>query len=112
MTDLEKRKALSKFCRGRWCDKCPLKSPICRCGCGTHFLLQKTDSDEFDMTEEEINAAYAIAFPKPIISQWELDRLREHEKEYYKLLKERDGLINALTPLIKDIVQLLKEQED
>lgn len=64
MTDLEKRKALCGFCKGRSCNECPLHSPVCRCGCGTHFFTGGHTPCEFDMTEEEINAAYAIAFPE------------------------------------------------
>ena len=41
----------------------------------------------------------------PEISQWELDKLREHEQAYYELLEERNALIDALNPFIIDIVK-------
>lgn len=69
MTDLEKRKVLCGFCKGRSCSECPLHSPVCRCGCGTHFFTGGHTPCEFDMTEEEINAAYAIAFPEPVMTE-------------------------------------------
>jgi len=72
MTDLEKRKALAEFCKGRRCysDKCPLRGKTCRCGCGTHFLV-KNSSGKYEMTEDEINAAYAIVFPEsePVMTE-------------------------------------------
>lgn len=68
MIDLEKREALSKFCKGRSCDGCPLHWPICRCGYGTYFL-NKRDNGEFEMSESEIDAAYAIAFPEPVMTE-------------------------------------------
>lgn len=39
-----------------------MKSPVSRCGCGTHFLDKR--GGEFTMSDEEIESAYAIAFPK------------------------------------------------
>lgn len=64
MTIQEKRKALDKFCDEQGsCMACPLKSPVCRCGVGTHFLNQNFEG-RFEMTGEEIEAAYDIAFPR------------------------------------------------
>lgn len=67
MTDLEKREKLKAFCDAHHCTNCPLRIPTLRCGRGTTFLKKKYDNDdtEFDMSEEEINVAYAIAFPEP-----------------------------------------------
>ena len=63
MTVQKKREALDRFCdRGSSCEECVLKSPVSRCGCGTHFLTKQ--DGEFTMSDEEIESAYAIAFPE------------------------------------------------
>lgn len=46
----------------------------------------------------------------PNISQWEYDRLIEHQKEMYKLYKEQDTIFEAFKPLIKKVIQEMKEQ--
>lgn len=58
------RDALCDFCYGKSCARCALKSPVCRCGCGTHFKTTKRFSDEYDMTDDEIRKAYAVVFRK------------------------------------------------
>ena len=63
METIEKRKELVKFCDTYTdCETCPLNEPVCRCGCGTHFMSWK--NDEYDMSDDEINDAYKIAFPE------------------------------------------------
>lgn len=54
------RRALDEFCEGKNCDGCPLDKPVCRCGCGTHFSHKWGGS--YDMTDDEIRAAYKIVF--------------------------------------------------
>ena len=61
MTIEKMREELDEYCCNRICSRCPLCSPVCRCGCGVHFLT-KTD-DRYEMSDEEIEAAYAVAFP-------------------------------------------------
>ena len=61
MTVEEKRKELVRYCHGKACRDCPLKSPVCRCGMGVHFLTQRKDGS-YDMSDEEINEAYRIVF--------------------------------------------------
>ena len=60
MTTLEKRHALVDYCEGKTCTGCALELPVCRCGCGTHFLV-KVDG-KFTMTDDEIDAAYERVF--------------------------------------------------
>lgn len=60
MTTLEKRHALVDYCDSKTCSGCILESPVCRCGCGTHFLA-KVDG-KFTMTDDEIDSAYARVF--------------------------------------------------
>ena len=43
------------------------------------------------------------------ISDWELTKLKEHEKSYYKLKNEKEDLCSALTPIFK---QLLEDLDD
>ena len=43
------------------------------------------------------------------ISDWRLTELKEHEKSYYELKKEKDDLCSALTPIFK---QLLEDIDD
>lgn len=59
----EMRDELNNFCIGQSCSECSLKSPVCRCGCGTHFKRRYLDG-RYEMSEDEIKAAYAIAFKK------------------------------------------------
>lgn len=54
-----KRSWLDHFCRGRMCYECILNIPTCRCGCGTHFFTMK--DGVYEMTDEEIHLAYALA---------------------------------------------------
>lgn len=61
MTVEEKREKLDAFCSGRTCGDCPLKSPVCKCGCG-HYFTYEPGSGAY-MTDDEINAAYDVAFP-------------------------------------------------
>lgn len=55
----EKRNWLFRFCQGHGCPTCILDKPNCRCGCGTHFKTKT--GGEYDMTDAEINLAYALA---------------------------------------------------
>lgn len=55
----KKRLWLSDFCRRHDCSECILIFPTCRCGCGTHFLAMKDGA--YEMTDEEIHLAYALA---------------------------------------------------
>lgn len=58
----EMRKNLVHFCEQCVnCKSCVLCSPNSRCGCGVHFLTTKVDGS-FDMSDQEIKDAYAIAF--------------------------------------------------
>lgn len=43
----------------------------------------------------------------PNISQWEMDRLKEHEGKMYQHLNEHMNLVNALVPFI---LMVLEEQ--
>lgn len=54
-----KRSWLSHFCSGRMCHECILNRPTCRCGCGTYFTTMKDGA--YEMTDEEIHLAYALA---------------------------------------------------
>lgn len=54
------RHDLYGFCRGKWCTKCPLGGPVCRCGRGTHFLSK--DGGGYTMSDGEIRGAYQIVF--------------------------------------------------
>ena len=67
MTIEEKRKALDKFCDGHvTChDGCPLGGKVCRCGRGAYFTRGADESSY--MTDDEINAAYDIAFGEHLI---------------------------------------------
>jgi hypothetical protein len=63
----EMRNRLYKYCDEKdhhYCRTCPLKKPVCRCGCGTHFLTKKRNSDHYDMSDDEIRDAYKIVFGK------------------------------------------------
>lgn len=52
---------LDRFCHGKNCHSdCPLGGPICRCGCGTHFLSK--EDGRYTMSDGEIRDAYRIAF--------------------------------------------------
>lgn len=63
MTIQEKREALDRFCDGVGpCSGCPLKGRVCRCGRGVSFLSK--ENGVYEMTDEEIEAAYDIAFPR------------------------------------------------
>lgn len=54
------RDALYDYCYTKEsCSKCPLDTPVCRCGCGTHFLTKR--GDLYEMTDDEIRAAYEVA---------------------------------------------------
>lgn len=58
------RKELKIFCDKKYvCFSCPLSSPVCRCGCGTHFLSKRGDGS-YDMSDDEIRDAYAVAFKR------------------------------------------------
>lgn len=62
MTVEEKREKLDVFCNTQQlCNSCPLKAPVCKCGCGYYFTIGP--GEEGYMTDDEINAAYEIAFP-------------------------------------------------
>lgn len=54
------RRALYDFCEDKSCDVCPLNSPVCRCGCDTHFL--EKISGRYCMTDDEIRDAYKVVF--------------------------------------------------
>ena len=43
------------------CNNCVLKSPVCECGNGVHFLTKNSDGT-YAMSDEEIIEAYNIAF--------------------------------------------------
>ena len=62
MTVEEKRKKLSEFCELHSCTACILRMPVCRCGCDTTFL--KKIDNRYEMSDGEIEAAYAVVFPK------------------------------------------------
>ena len=59
-TTFEKRKLLTEFCHNKLCSSCCLNDAS-RCGRGVHFETITLGS--FNMTDEEIAYAYAIAFP-------------------------------------------------
>lgn len=52
------RQLLIDYCRDTHCNQCPLKSPVCRCGCGTFFDARHAGSTEYDMAPQEIKDAY------------------------------------------------------
>ena len=58
-TAKRKRSWLDNFCREHGCGECILAYPTCRCGCGTFFTAMKDGA--YEMTDEEINLAYALA---------------------------------------------------
>ncbi len=63
--DVEKmRDELLDHCHNNLCSLtgCPLEGEICRCGRGTNFKKTKPDGT-YDMTDDEIIAAYKIVFP-------------------------------------------------
>lgn len=39
------------------------------------------------------------------ISDWRLTELKEHEKRYYELQKEKDDLCSALTPIFQQLLE-------
>ncbi len=39
------------------------------------------------------------------ISDWRLTELKEHEKSYYELQKEKDDLCSALTPIFQQLLE-------
>ena len=45
------------------------------------------------------------------ISKYALDKLEECQKEYYKLLAEREDIKRALKPLIAEILFELQEED-
>lgn len=47
----------------------------------------------------------------PEISKYELDLLKIHEKEYYDLLAKWNQMVDALKPLVKEIVDEIREDE-
>lgn len=58
----EMRKRLDAFCEDHTCHlNCPLSGPVCRCGRGGYFTHEP--GDPAYMEDEEIVAAYNIAFP-------------------------------------------------
>ena len=59
----EMRKSLDRFCHGKNCIGCLLDEPVCRCGCGAHFLSKRSDGS-YDMSDDEIRKAYAVAFKR------------------------------------------------
>lgn len=62
----EMRHKLTRFCNNYDdCDHCVLYDTVYRCGYGTHFLTTKRDGS-YDMSDEEIKDAYAIAFKKKV----------------------------------------------
>lgn len=57
----EMRNALFAYCDTKpCCEACALDAPVCRCGCGTHFLIK--NAGRYVMTDDEIRAAYKVAF--------------------------------------------------
>lgn len=54
-----KRSWLRNFCHEHRCSECILNYPTCRCGCGTFFTTMKDGA--YEMTDEEIHLAYALA---------------------------------------------------
>lgn len=66
MNTKEKRNALYDFCMsktGVTCSKCVLGGEKHRCGRGVHFTTTN-NAKEYEMTDEEINVAYDLVFPK------------------------------------------------
>ena len=61
MDVMKMRERLTVYCKGKYCEKCKLKSSVCRCGCKVHFLSKR--NGKYAMTDEEIIEAFAIAFP-------------------------------------------------
>ena len=39
------------------------------------------------------------------ISDWRLTELKEHEKSYYELKKEKENLCSALTPIFQQLLE-------
>lgn len=60
---VEMRQALCDYCYGRHCRNCPVDKRIRdhRCGNGTMFRVKKPDGS-YDMSDDEIRAAYKVAF--------------------------------------------------
>lgn len=44
------------------------------------------------------------------ISDWRLTELKEHEKSYYVLKQEKEGLCSALTPIFKQLLENLDDE--
>ena len=59
------REKLRDYCQGRSCSGCKLKSPICRCGSGTTFMMK----DGF----EEKQDPYRIVKGRIIIEKVDFD---------------------------------------
>ena len=55
------RNRLKSYCYCRLCRDCILDSPKCRCGLGVNFM-SKDDDGNYEMSDEEIKAAFNIVF--------------------------------------------------
>ncbi len=93
----EKRQALDDLCYQHFCEDtdCPLAVPGHKCGCGFTFL---TKSGEYGyMTDEEITAAYDVAFPKPDPKPTETKPIEtvNHPKHY-----GREGAMECIDEMV------------
>ena len=75
------RKKLNSYCKSRGCEGCELFSPSFRCGLGVTFISKTTNSD-YDMSDEEIKAAFDIVFSNSVK---EVKR-RAKKGEYVKII--------------------------
>lgn len=75
------RKKLNSYCKSRSCEGCELFYPSFRCGRGVTFISKTTNSD-YDMSDEEIKAAFDIVFGNDVK---EVKR-RAKKGEYVKIV--------------------------
>lgn len=92
----EKRKALFVFCnRYILCSEgCPLAGDVCQCGRGKYFT-SAPGTDGY-MTDDEIIAAYAIAFPDAAPCIKDSGKRREFETGAVRDIQEGKGRCDLL----------------
>lgn len=106
MTMEEKRQALDELCREyTMCSEgCPLAGDVCQCGRGKYFT--KPVGASTYMTDDEINAAYAIAFPDEVLHIKDSGERREFDTGAVRDIQEGKGRCD-LMPLdvVADILE-------
>lgn len=106
----EKRKALDELCnKYKMCSEgCPLAGDVCQCGRGKYFTRAPVTDDY--MTDDEINAAYAVAFPDDVPHIKDSGERREFDTGAVRDIQEGKGRCD-LMPL--DVVaEILCDADD